>query len=1169
MTARLEDLTKGARVRGVSPTGPVTVIDADWIGSDVLNLTYEDALGNVERELLYRATELDLSLDGDGRPWSLDADPHLFMLVSEAKRIQLAYLFDPFLAAEISDVDALPHQIEAVYTEMLPRQPLRFLLADDPGAGKTIMAGLLIKELIVRGDMDRCLVVAPGGLVEQWQDELGEKFGLEFDLLTRDLVEASRTGNPFAERPLLIARLDMLSRNDELVDRLAQTEWDLIVVDEAHKMSATFFGQEVKETKRYHLGKRLGDITRHLLLMTATPHNGRPEDFQLFMALIDADRFAGKFRKGVHDREPPRDLMRRMVKEELLRFDGTKLFPDRIAYTAQYPLSSLEAALYDRVSDYVREGMNRADRLAGGKKNVVGFALTILQRRLASSPLAILRSLERRGRRLTEKLDEVKLGRRAAETDIDLSQPPAGLDLGDFDEFDPDDLLDSEVEDIEDEVVDAASAARTIAELEAELRELADLTQLARRVLASGEDRKWDELARLLTNTPEMLDESGTLQKLIVFTEHRDTLDYLVQKLARLLGRDDAIVCIHGGVRREERRNAQERFTQDRDVVIMVATDAAGEGLNLQRAHLMVNYDLPWNPNRIEQRFGRIHRIGQKDVCRLWNLVAESTREGQVFERLLSKLEEQRQALGGKVFDVLGEAFSDKSLRDLLIEAIRAEDPAIQQARAREVIDASVGDRMRELIDAQSLLADVLSPSHIADIREQMQRAHARKLQPSYIRRFFAEAFELLGGHAVRREPGRFQVTRVPGRLRQYDTTLGLGRLLRSYERICFERDHVSEAGKPTAAMVAPGHPLLDSTIGVLLERHGALLQTGAVLVDPNDWGIQPRALVYLEHEIVDGTTSANGQRRVVSKRFEYVEIDPAGHVADAGYHPYIDYRAPTPDELSALGELRDESWIRASLTDTATRYAIEQNAPKHLAEVEARTRARVDSTIAAVEQRLTEEIRYWDTQALKLKDQELAGKRNAKLNSARARQRADDAAERLERRRAELALERKLSARQPRVAGGALIVPAGLLAHVMGVPLPLHARDTERSDRLAIAAVMAHELGLGRDAHEMPHNNKGYDIESKSSDGHLIFIEVKGRVTGAPDFTITASEILCGLNNGSNHILALVEVSEDDGTAVRYLYDPFTQRAPEPGFGEHTRTLGWTDYWALAAAPR
>jgi superfamily II DNA or RNA helicase len=1168
---RLEELTKGSRVLGISPAGPVTVIDVDWVGSDIVKLVYEDAAGQVDKEVVYRSAETVLALDGDGRPWSLDADPELFLLVSEAKRIQLAYLFDPFLAAEISDVDPYPHQIEAVYAEMLSHQPLRFLLADDPGAGKTIMAGLLIKELMVRGDLERCLVVAPGALVEQWQDELGEKFGLEFDLLTRDLVEASRKGNPFAERPLLVARLDMLSRNDDLVDRLAQTEWDLIVVDEAHKMSATFFGQEVKETKRYRLGKRLGDITRHLLLMTATPHNGKPEDFQLFMALLDGDRFAGKFRKGVHQIEPPRDLMRRMVKEELLRFDGTKLFPERVAYTAKYPLSELEEALYDEVSDYVRDGMNRADRLAdGGRRNVVGFALTTLQRRLASSPQAILRSLERRRRRLTDKLAEARSGAPSAGAEFDLAVPPPGLGFDEFEDFDPDDLLGSETEKVEEEVVDAASGARTIAELETELLELSRLEELARKVLASGQDRKWDELARLLGNTPEMLDERGRLQKLIIFTEHRDTLDYLVEKLRRLLGRDEAVVAIHGGVHRVDRRRAQDRFTQDEDVVLMVATDAAGEGLNLQRAHLMVNYDLPWNPNRIEQRFGRIHRIGQRDVCRLWNLVAEGTREGQVFDQLLSKLDEQRKELGGKVFDVLGEAFSNKSLRDLLIEAIRADDPVQQQLWVNEVIDATVGERMTELIDAQSLLTDILSPSHVVEIRDQMQRAQTRKLQPSYIRRFFLKGFDLLGGRAVRRESGRLQVTRVPARLRQHDVASGLGRLLPSYERICFEREHLNMAGKPTAAMVAPGHPLLDATIGVLLDRHGALLGQGAVLVDSGDWGTEPRVLVYLEHEVVDGTTLPNGMRRVVSKRFEYVEIDADGQVADAGYHPYIDYRAPSPDELESVTDLGEAEWIRASLAELAQNHGIEHNAPKHLAEVEARVHARVDATRAAVEKRLNEEIRYWDAQTLKLKGQELAGKRNTKLNSARARQRADEAAERLERRTAELALERKLSARQPRVVGGALVIPAGLLAQRLGAGLTpvLGIRDTERTDRLAVDAVLETELQLGRSPREMPHNNKGYDIETRSGAGDLVFIEVKGRVVEAQDFNVTASEILCGLNNGPNHILALVEVAADDTTTVRYLYDPFTGRA-EPGFAENFRNLEWGEFWVLTAQPR
>ena len=1167
MAARLEELVKGARVRGVAPSGAVTVIDAEWVGAGTVNLTYEDEQGRVDRELIYRSGEDGLEIVEGGRTWSLDADPALFVLAAEAVRIRLAYLFDPYLAAETSDIDPLPHQIEAVYNEMLPRRPLRFLLADDPGAGKTIMAGLLVKELEVRGDLDRCLVVAPGGLVEQWQDELGEKFGLEFDLLTREMVEASRTGNPMAERPRLIARLDMLARDEDLVARLARTEWDLVVVDEAHKMSAAHYGAEVRETKRYRLGRRLEEVARHFLLMTATPHNGKPEDFQLFMALLDGDRFAGKFRKGAHGDEPPRDLMRRMIKEDLLRFDGTRLFPERAAYTAKYPLSPAEADLYEQVTAYVRDGMNRAERLRaegdGRRSAVVGFALTILQRRLASSPRAILRSLERRRARLSERLKEAEFLRRAPVA-------PTGYRLADFEDFDPDELLASEAEELEEEVVDEATAARTTEELKAEIDELGRLERLAGEVLATGEDRKWEELARLLDDTPEMLDEAGRLRKLIVFTEHRDTLEYLVGKLRRRLGRPGAVVSIHGGVRREDRRKVQDRFMQEAETVVLVATDAAGEGLNLQRAHLMVNYDLPWNPNRIEQRFGRIHRIGQTEPCRLWNLVAADTREGLVFERLLEKLEEQRQALGGKVFDVLGEAFSDKSLRSLLIAAITAENPEVQQLRMQTVIDDNVGDRMRELIDAQSLLSDVLAPAGVEAIRDQMERARARKVQPSFVRRFFLDAFDRLGGRTARREAGRYEVTRVPGALRDWDAAAARGRLLSGYERVCFDRERISEPGKPAADLISPGHPLLEAVIGALLHRHGPLLEQGAVLIDPEDWGDDPRVLVLMEHEITDGTAGPDGRRRVVSKRFEYVEITEGGEVSDAGHHPYVDYKIPDPDELAALAPVAAADWVRASLDEVAVRHASEHNVPGHLAEVQARVHDRIDRTLAAVDRRLTEEIRYWDARALQLKDQELAGRQNDRLNSARARRRADEAEQRLERRRGELAGQRKLSVRPPRVVGGALVAPAGLVARLTGAePEPLsRAADTVRTERLAVAAVMAAERTLGRSPVELARNNKGYDLETRAADGRLMFIEVKGRVAGADDFTVTASEILYGLNNADRHILALVEIADDDSTTVRYLYNPFTDRAPEPGIGEHDRRLDWTKYWTLASEP-
>ncbi len=386
--SRLDDLKPNTSVKGVLPTGLVTVVSVQWHGSEALELTYKTPEGKVANELLYRHDEPRIEVVQEGRPWSFDGDGGLFRLVSEAQRIRLAHLFDPVLAVHTSIVDPLPHQITAVYEAMLPRQPLRFLLADDPGAGKTIMAGLLMKELIARGDLQRCLVVCPGSLAEQWQDELYRRFHLPFEILTNDKLEAARTGNWFLETNLVIARLDKLSRNEDVQQKLQAPEcrWDLIICDEAHKMSATVFSGEIKYTKRYRLGQLLSTLTRHFLLMTATPHNGKEADFQLFMALLDGDRFEGRFRDGAHVADVS-DLMRRMVKESLLKFDGTPLFPERIAYTVPYKLSEAEARLYKSVTDYVREEFNRAEALENDKRaGTVGFALTILQRRLASSP---------------------------------------------------------------------------------------------------------------------------------------------------------------------------------------------------------------------------------------------------------------------------------------------------------------------------------------------------------------------------------------------------------------------------------------------------------------------------------------------------------------------------------------------------------------------------------------------------------------------------------------------------------------------------------------------------------------------------------------------------------------------------------------------------------------
>src|SRR2546422_1491703 len=443
--AKLEELTRGAWVKGVLPDASVNVVDVQWHGTSVVELTYKDATGRLGNELLYRDREPALEVVSAGRPWSFDGDGARFRLVSEAHRIRLAHLFDPVLAVHTSLAEPLPHQITAVYDAMLPRQPLRFLLADDPGAGKTIMAGLLIKELIARGDLQRCLVVCPGSLAEQWQDELYKRFHLPFDILTNDKLEAARTGNWFLENNLVIARLDKLSRDEDVQAKLAAAEgrWDLVVCDEAHKMSATFFGGEIKYTKRYKLGQLLSPLTRNFLLMTATPHNGKEEDFQLFMALLDGDRFEGRFRDGVHVADVS-DLMRRMVKESLLKFDATPLFPERIAYTVSYKLSDAEARLYRAVTDYVRDEFNRAEALENDKRaGTVGFALTILQRRLASSPEAIYQSLRRRRERLDKRLREMEILQRGG------AVPAPGLGSPILDADDVEDLEEAPENEVE------------------------------------------------------------------------------------------------------------------------------------------------------------------------------------------------------------------------------------------------------------------------------------------------------------------------------------------------------------------------------------------------------------------------------------------------------------------------------------------------------------------------------------------------------------------------------------------------------------------------------------------------------------------------------------------------------------------------------------------------
>ena len=1063
-------------------------------------------------------------MTGKNLLWSFAADSENVRMVSEAYRIHLAHIFDPYLAIHTSSVTPLPHQISAVYEKMLIRQPLRFVLADDPGAGKTIMTGLLIKELFIRGELRRCLIVCPGNLAEQWQDELHNKFHMDFEILTNAEIES--IDNIFQDTDFCIAQLDKLARNEKIKQKLQVTDWDLIVCDEAHKMSATISGGDIKRTKRFQLGLLLRNITRHFLLLTATPHNGKDEDFQLFMSLIDEDRFGGvqHLNQPVGDVS---DVMRRLVKEDLLKFDGKPLFPKRFAYTVNYDLSDIEMELYEKVTEYVKEEFNRAERLGGGRKNTVGFALTVLQRRLASSPEAIYKTLKRRTERLKNLVEDERLNKHTKNFKYNFN------DAEDIDAFES--AAVEEIESNEDIIVSSATAAQNISEIEIEIEILSELTEMADRVRRSGKDRKWEELSKLLQENEKILGQNGNREKLIIFTEHRDTLNCLYEKISSLLGRSDVVAKIHGGMSRTERRSVEENFKHDKNISILIATDAAGEGINLQSAHLMINYDLPWNPNRIEQRFGRIHRIGQTEICHLWNLVANGTREGQVFNRLFKKLEEERSALGGKVFDILGKiSFDNKSLSELLKEAVRCGNE--NRDYLNTVIDSSLDrKKLQDLLTEHALTEDVITSETVTKIHKAMERTEIHKLQPHFVENFFVEAFKRLGGRIYLRDSGRrYEITHVPADLRRHDKIFG------KYERICFSKELCNLPELISAEYISPSHPLLEAVIDLVRKRYANDFEQGAIFIDDNDSSQELRILVYVESSIVT-------EDKTVSKRVDFVEVFDSGKIISAGYAPYLDYRIPTAQEKDKIfADIQNADWLKNDIQENVLSYAAKNIVPVHLAKVVQRRKIFLDKTEQAVKERLTRLIQYYDRRAAELRQAELAGKKNAKLNSALASQRAEEFNLRLNQRLNEISLSRKMTASPPIILSGALVVPVGRLK-VKEKNLIDNLKNRAAVEQIAMQAVMKIEKSFGFLPQDVSTENRGYDIESLVTEKNFLrFIEVKGRRADADIVTVTRNEILAALNKPDNFILALVSV-DGDRTQTIYLQTPF-KHLPDSG---------------------
>ena len=657
---------------------------------------------------------------------------------------------------------------------------------------------------------------------------------------------------------------------------------------------------------------------------------------------------------------------------------------------------------------------------------------------------------------------------------------------------------------------------------------------------------------------------------MIIFTEHKDTLFYLTKKLKSFFGYDEAVVNIYGGMHRDERKKCQDRFKNDKQVNILVATDAASEGINLQFTNLMINYDLPWNPNRIEQRFGRIHRIGQEKVCHLWNLIAHETREGMVFQRLFQKLEEARVDLKGKVFDVLGAAFTEKSLKNLLQDAIRYTDDPQRKIEFETVVDNALDVKhLTGLLEANALTTEIFDQSTVIKLKEEMEKVEARKLQPHFIESFFIAAFKELGGSVHQRENKRYEIIRVPLEITRRDRQIGtLTPVQQKYHRICFDKNYIKVDEKPDAEFVTPAHPLMQAITDLIKEKYLSLLKQGTVLVNEEDESSEIKVLFFVEHSIQDGVTLPNGNNRTISKQVLFAEIDNHFNVERVGYAPYLDYRPATENEINKVDDDINQSWVTSGLESKIVGYAAEKIVPEHLNSVEKRRLNYISKAREQVRDRLTKEIHYWDHRGNELKAKEAAGK-NVRMNSGQAFARSEKLAERLENRMKELDLEAHLTPSVPFVVGGAIVIPKGLVeSSESGKITTIDQLRKKEIELLAMQKVMETEKKLGREPEDVSaERGLGYDIISSFPEGgHYLFIEVKGKGIDQGDVTVTRNEIMACLNKPEDFRLAIVKVENGDASDPIYVIQPFDS---EPGFAQISATYNLKELVKIGSRPK
>ena len=995
-------------------------------------------------------------------------DPEKVFLYLEATRFRYASLFDPLLAMSVSKIHPLPFQLDAVYGYILKLPRIRFLIADDPGAGKTIMAGLVIKELKLRGVVKRILIVVPGHLKDQWRRELKEKFDEIFEIVDRSSFSNLYGENPFLYRDQIVTSLDF-AKQEDILSSLSSATWDLAIVDEAHKMSAYTYGDKTQKTQRYKLGEVLSRTTNHLLFLTATPHKGDSENFRLFLDLLIPGFFATTemIDESIKNRDNP--LFIRRLKEDLRDFEGKPIFTRRFSRTIKFKLSDREKELYNEVSRYVIDEYDKSLK-AERQRNVV-FALVILQRRMASSVYALRQSLERRKKRLEELLDSKEIPKKKFTLDLETIEE------------------EEEQEEAErwkrEEEWEGITLARNLDELKREIQTVQRLIDMAEEIIKKEAEVKLRELKEAIKEGFKKIEEVGGQKKILIFTESKDTLEYLVSKI-RSWGY--SVNYIHGSMNLEDRIRAEKEFKEETE--IMVATEAAGEGINLQFCNIMINYDIPWVPTRLEQRMGRIHRYGQNRDVYIFNLVAEDTKEGEVLSNLLAKLDEIKEKLGSdKVYDVIGDIFSGKNLFQLIVDAImnaKSMDEILKEIDIK--LDKDTLERIKNECLGESLATKYIDVSKITDLTEKVREY---RLVPEYVEEFFKKAFTALGGKFIERKDGFISIDSIPSELRRIaeDTNFKnkFGLIWRKYSRITFNKDI---AGKnPEAEFVSFGHPLLEAILEWIRQNFEEDVKLGSVFKDP--FGRLNGTIFFAVGEVTDGNGKIAGKRlfAVYSDGNNIEEINPA-ILWDLS--PAKGYK---PDNMPPL-----DNSIKDFIIELLEKYRNELLAER-TKQIEIKRRYGLKSLEYLIGELDTELSDLYYRQSLGEKvDLPIRNKEEQKKRYEEARRDLETEIER----------EASLIISMPEIIGTIYVIPD-----------KTEMISDEEIERIGMTMAMNYEISQGRFPEDVSKENLGFDIRSKG-ENEVRYIEVKARADEG-DIALTPNEWIKARRFGKDYWLYIV----------------------------------------------